>query len=222
MAAGCPHFPPSHKSSRRFAVSLVRKRTALQPEPFSKRVCSGTSKQRSAQKVIDSSDFLLFPPCDTREKGGVLVTEDNFGSEKDTASAEAKGAKNAETARREWLPASAAFTPQSAGRFSPILPPSGSRLPSRPPSPAVQSRRWRCCVTGKGADPHQPPLPLHCSHTMVPHSGLPMSSDTQTPRRNSNVRALFCKLLRHDMKFHKRMLQFNCSFQLDVSFKTGK
>lgn len=121
--------------------------------------------RRSAKNVIDSSDFRLYPSCDTREGRGV-GTEDNFGSEKYCLGT-IEGRQKAEITRRNSYLRRAAFAPAvPPGRFAPILPPSGSRLAALPPSPALQSRRWRHCVTGKGADPDRQPLPLHCSRTV--------------------------------------------------------
>lgn len=123
-------------------------------------------QRKTSQKVIDSSDFLLFPLWHKSgpEKGGVLVQRTTLDP-KFILSADRKAQQNHTTQRAGQVPASAAIIPQSPGRFSPLLPLSVSLPLSLSLSPAVQSQRWRCCVTGKGADPDQPPLPLHCSHT---------------------------------------------------------
>lgn len=108
--------------------------------------------------------FASTPPV-TQEKGGVLVQRTTLDPEKKQPRHNRRAAKGGNR-EAEQLPAlRGVHRCGPPGRFAPILPPSGSGLAALPPSPAVQSRRWRCCVTGKGADPDQQPLPLHCSRT---------------------------------------------------------
>lgn len=125
--------------------------------------------------------FASTPPV-TQEKGGVLVQRTTLDPKK-TVSAQSKGGKGGNHTAKQ-LPALRGVHPCGPpGRFAPILPPSGSRLAALPPSPAVQSRRWRHCVTGKGADPDQQPLPLHCSLTTeATFKELTMCSYITVPR----------------------------------------
>lgn len=97
---------------------------------------SGPVRQRdiqrqSAQKVIDSSDFLLFPPCDTRagpEKGGVLVQRTTLDPRKYSVCGWKSQNKNKEHGGRGGYLRLRQSPPSPPGRFSPLLPLSGSLL----------------------------------------------------------------------------------------------
>lgn len=108
--------------------------------------------------------FASTPPV-TQEKGGVLVQRTTLDPEKKQSRHNRRAVKGGNHTAKHLPTLSGVHPCGPPGRFAPILPPSGSRLAALPPSPAVQSRRWRHCVTGKGADPDQQPLPLHCSLT---------------------------------------------------------
>lgn len=88
-------------------------------------------QRKSAQKVIDSSDFLLFPPCDTRagpEKGGVLVQRTTLDPRKYSVCGWKSQNKNKEHGGRGGYLRLRQSPPSPPGRFSPLLPLSGSLL----------------------------------------------------------------------------------------------
>lgn len=88
--------------------------------------------RRSAQNVIDSVDFRLYPSCDTREGRGV-GTEDNFGTGKKTI----EGRQKAKITRRNTYLLCAASTPAVPRPISPDL--AALWLSSRK-SPSLSSR----------------------------------------------------------------------------------
>lgn len=151
-AAGWPHLPLA-RSSR--CVSYETAPTHELPAPFQRR-----DVQRRTRKVIDSSDFLLFPPV-AQERSGEgrgVSTEDNFGA-KIFSQRSVRRNKNTQrgSGRNTFV---CRCRPPVPGPFLAAL--AALRLAS---SLSHQPFSQRCCVTGKGAEPDQPPLPLHRAHT---------------------------------------------------------
>lgn len=122
--------------------------------------------------------FASTPPV-TQEKGGVLLQRTTLDPEEKKQSRHNRRAANGGNHASKQLPALLRFPRQIRPDLAALW------LSSRcsPSSPPVQSRRWRHCVTGKGADPDQQPLPLHCSRTTgVTFKELTMCSYIIVPR----------------------------------------